>query len=147
MDSCKIKKKVVEKDEKEKDLRKILNLGHSFAHAYEAALSYSRKLNHGEAVILGIKSATKFSFQNKIINKKDYKQIINHIDDLNISTDLNNYFKKKDINILIKYMKSDKKNNSSKINLILIKSIGKILIKMKFNELKIKKFLTKELIY
>ncbi len=59
LDSCKIKKKIVERDEKEKDLRKILNLGHSFAHAYEAALTYSRKLNHGEAVILGIKSATK----------------------------------------------------------------------------------------
>ena len=140
LDSCKIKKKVVEKDEKENDLRKILNLGHSFAHAYEAALSFSKKLNHGEAVILGIKSATKFSFQNNIINKNDYKKIINHINNLDINTDLNNFFKKKDINILIKYMKSDKKNNSSKINLILIKSIGKILIKMKFDELKIKKF-------
>ena len=147
LDSCKIKKKVVEKDEKEKDLRKILNLGHSFAHAYEAALSYSRKLNHGEAVILGIKSATKFSFQNNIINRKDYKQIISHINNLNINTNLNHYFKKKDVNKLIKFMKSDKKNNSSKINLILIKSIGKILIKMKFNELKMQKFLTKELVY
>ncbi len=147
LDSCKIKKKIVEKDEKEKDLRKILNLGHSFAHAYEASLSYSKKLNHGEAVILGIKSATKFSFQNNIINKKDYNQIINHINNLNINTDLNNYFRKKDINILIKYMKSDKKNNSTKINLILIKSVGKILIKMKFNELKIRKFFARELIY
>ena len=89
----------------------------------------------------------KFSFQNNIINKKDYNQIINHIGNLNINTDLNYYFKKKDINKLIKFMKSDKKNNSSKINLILIKSIGKILIKMKFNELKIKKFLAKDLIY
>ena len=146
LDSCKIKKKIVEKDEKEKDLRKILNLGHSFAHAYEAALSYSKKLNHGEAVILGIKSATKFSFQNNIINKNDYKKIINHINNLDINTDLNNFFKKKDINILIKFIKSDKKNSSSKINLILIKRIGKILIDMKFNELKIKKFLAKELI-
>ena len=66
---------------------------------------------------------------------------------MNINTNLNHYFKKKDVNILIKFMKSDKKNNSSKINLILIKSIGKILIKMKFNELIIKKFLIKELIY
>jgi len=147
LDSCKIKKKIVEKDEKEKNLRKILNLGHSFAHAYEAALAYSRKLNHGEAVILGIKSATKFSLQNNIINKRDYSQIINHISNLNINTDLNNYFKKKDINILIKYMKSDKKNNSSKINLILIKSIGKILIEMKFDESKIRKFFVNELIY
>jgi len=147
LDSCKIKKKIVEKDEKEKDLRKILNLGHSFAHAYEAALSYSKKLNHGEAVILGIKSAAKFSFQNNIINKKDYKQIISHISNLNINTNLNHYFEKKDVNKLIKFMKSDKKNNSSKINLILIKGIGKILIKMKFNELKIRKFFMKELIY
>ena len=147
LDSCKIKKIIVEKDEKEKNLRKILNLGHSFAHAYEAALSYSKKLNHGEAVILGIKSAAKFSFQNNIINKKDYKQIISHISNLNINTNLNHYFEKKDVNKLIKFMKSDKKNNSSKINLILIKGIGKILIKMKFNELIIKKFLIKELIY
>ena len=145
-ESCKVKKSIVEKDEKEKNLRKILNLGHSFAHAYEAALSYSKKLNHGEAVILGIKSATKFSLQNNIINKKDCSQIISHIDKLNFKTDLNYYFKKKDINTLIKFIKSDKKNSSSKINLILIKRIGKILIDMKFNELKIKKFLSKELI-
>ena len=53
-ESCKIKKNIVEKDEKEKNLRKILNFGHTFAHAYEAALGYSKKLNHGEAVILGM---------------------------------------------------------------------------------------------
>ena len=40
-ESCKIKKKVVEKDEKEKGMRKILNFGHTFAHAYEASLGYS----------------------------------------------------------------------------------------------------------
>ena len=51
--SCIIKKKLVEKDFKEKNLRKILNFGHTFGHAYEACLGYSSKLNHGEAVILG----------------------------------------------------------------------------------------------
>ena len=48
-------------DEHEKNIRKVLNLGHTFAHAYEATLNYSKKLNHGEAVLLGIKSAAKFS--------------------------------------------------------------------------------------
>ena len=43
-ESCKIKKKIVEKDEKEKNIRKILNFGHTFAHAYEASLNFSRKL-------------------------------------------------------------------------------------------------------
>ena len=50
-ESCKIKKNVVEKDEKEKNLRKVLNFGHTFGHAYEASLNYNKKLNHGEAVI------------------------------------------------------------------------------------------------
>ena len=41
-ESCKIKKKIVEKDERESGLRKILNFGHTFAHAYEASLNYSK---------------------------------------------------------------------------------------------------------
>ena len=64
-ESCKIKKSVVEKDEKEIGLRKILNFGHTFAHAFEASLGFSKKLNHGEAVILGINSALKFSYFKK----------------------------------------------------------------------------------
>ena len=55
------KKRVVENDEKEVSVRKSLNLGHTFGHAYEATLNYSNKLNHGEAVLYGILSAAKFS--------------------------------------------------------------------------------------
>jgi len=146
-ESCKIKRKIVQQDEKEKNLRKILNLGHTFAHAYEATLSYSKKLNHGEAVILGIMSSANFSFKNKFLNKKDYQKIMKHLIKLNIPSDLNHYFKKKHINLIIKYMKSDKKNNSSKINLILIKKIGKVLLGLTFNIRKIEQFLKKELIY
>ncbi len=146
-DSCMIKRKIVQKDEKEKNLRKILNLGHTFAHAYEATLTYSKKLNHGEAVILGIVSAAKFSFINNILIKKDFEKIINHINNLKIPTNLNFYFKKKDINSIIKYMKSDKKNNSSQINLILIKKIGKTILDLRYDQSKIKKFLINELIY
>ena len=144
-DSCKIKRNIIQLDEKEKNLRKILNLGHTFAHAYEGALSYSKKLNHGEAVILGLISSAKFSFENKILNKKDYFEIIRHINCLNIPVNLNYYFNKKDINSIIKHMLADKKNNSSKINLILIKKIGKVVINFKFDKVKIKKFITKEL--
>tara|TARA_B100001540_G_scaffold210397_1_gene185373 strand:- start:288 stop:1394 length:1107 start_codon:yes stop_codon:yes gene_type:complete len=144
-DSCSIKRNIVQKDEKERNLRKILNLGHTFAHAYEATLGYSKKLNHGEAVILGILSSTKFSFENKLLNRKDYLEIIRHISRLNIPVNLNYYFKKKNINSIVKYMLSDKKNNSSKINLILIKKIGKVVINFKFDQSKIKKFLAKEL--
>ena len=67
--------KIVQKDETEKNLRKVLNLGHTFAHAYESKLGFSNKLNHGEAVIIGIKNAIKFSNQTKLLKKKSYNLI------------------------------------------------------------------------
>ena len=60
-------------------MRKILNFGHTFAHAYEASLNYSKKLNHGEAVILGMKTALSFSLSLKTLEKRDYNLILNHV--------------------------------------------------------------------
>ena len=94
---------------------------------------------------MGIISATKFSYKKNLLNEIDYKKILNHINKLKVPLVLNNYFKKKDINSIFKYMRSDKKNISSKINLILIKKIGKILINTKYNEFVIKKYLYSEL--
>ena len=143
--SCKVKKKVVEKDEKEKNFRKVLNFGHTFAHAYEASLNYSKKLNHGEAVLLGIKSAVDFSYKNKILNKKDYISIINHLKITKLPSNLKNYFLKKNVSKILGYMTKDKKNNSDKINLILLKRIGFPLINREFKKNYIRSFLSKEL--
>ena len=145
-DSCKIKKTIVQEDEKEKNLRKVLNLGHTFAHAYEAALRYSKKLNHGEAVILGITSAAKFSLENKFLKIKKYNKIISHINHLNLSLNLNKFFSKKNINLILNIMKSDKKNNSTNINLVLLKDLGKPIINKNFKIEKIRKFFEKELL-
>ena len=145
-DSCKIKRKIVQIDEKEKNIRKVLNLGHTFAHAYEAALGYSKKLNHGEAVILGIKSAVKFSLENKFLTKKKYDQIVSHINHLNLPNDLCKFFCKKNIDSILDFMKSDKKNNSKNINLILLKDIGNPIINLNFEINKVRSFFKKELI-
>jgi len=144
--SCSIKKKVVEADEKEMSIRKILNFGHTFAHAYEATLNYSQKLNHGEAVILGIKTAAKFSLMNKILSSTDFKLIENHLKQLNLPRDITKYFLQKDLNQILSFMKKDKKNNTKKINLILLKKIGSPIHQLQFNEGKIHLFLKKELV-
>ena len=146
LESCKIKKTVVEKDEKEKGIRKILNFGHTFAHAYEAALGYSKKLNHGEAVILGINSATKFSMLNKLIKNDEYELISDHIKRMKLPLDINNYFSSKNLSKILSFMTKDKKNTTSKINLILLKKIGAATINGQYNIEKIKKFIKKELI-
>ena len=144
--SCFIKKKIVEADEKEMGMRKILNFGHTFAHAYEATLGYSKKLNHGEAVILGMKTATKFSLFNKILNIKEFELIASHLDSLSLPININKLFSIKDLNKILTFMKKDKKNNTKKINLVLLKKIGSPLYKLQFNEKKINVFLKKELI-
>jgi len=144
-ESCKIKKTIVEKDEKEKGIRKILNFGHTFAHAYEATLEYSKKLNHGEAVILGIITSLKFSLEIKLIKLKEYNQIMQHIYRIKLPSNIKNYFGLKNLNKILTFMMKDKKNVSEKINLILLKKIGFTVIDNEYNSLKIKKFLKKEL--
>ncbi len=140
-ESCKIKKTVVEKDEKEKDLRKILNFGHSFAHAYEATLGFSKKLNHGEAVILGIKTAIYFSLETKLINKREFYSIIDHIDNSDLPSSVSKFFSPKDTNKILTFMAKDKKNRSNKINLVLLKKIGAPIINKEYSKKKIGLFL------
>ncbi len=144
--SCKIKKNVIEKDEKEKGLRKILNFGHTFAHAYEASLGYSKKLNHGEAVILGMKTALNFSLKNNLIKKKEYLSIINHIKELDLPFKVSNFFKIKYLNKILFFMLKDKKNSSDKINLVLLKKIGSPLINKEYSKKSLGLFLKNELI-
>ena len=140
-ESCRIKKNLVEKDENEKGLRKILNFGHSFAHAYEATLGFSKKLNHGEAVILGMKTALNFSFKTKLINQREYYSIIDHIDNSDLPSSVSKFFSPKDINKILSFMTKDKKNRSNKINLVLLKKIGIPVINKEYSKKKLALFL------
>ena len=127
-------------------IRKILNFGHTFAHAYEATLKYSKKLNHGEAVILGIITAAKFSFSNNILNIKEFNLIENHLNKLGLPKNINKFFSINDLNKILSFMKKDKKNNTNKINLVLLKKVGSPIYKTQFDEKKINLFLRKELV-
>jgi 3-dehydroquinate synthase/shikimate kinase/3-dehydroquinate synthase len=139
--SCKIKSEIVIKDEKEQNSRMVLNFGHTFAHGFEGAINFSKKLNHGEAVLLGMMIACQLSYKNKILPFKDLSLIEKHYLNLKLPRQMNNFFKKNQINKIIFFMKKDKKNLDKKINLVLIKKIGQVSkpIVMKANS--VKKFL------
>ena len=145
-ESCLIKKNIIQIDENEKNLRKVLNFGHTFAHAYEAVLKYSKKLNHGEAVLLGIMSASKFSLKQKLLNKNEFELIKNHLTKFKLPNDINNNFTKKNLNQIISFMEKDKKNNNQKINLVLLKKIGSPHLGLNFQNKELHSFLKKELI-
>ena len=123
--SCKIKSSIIKKDEKEKNLRMILNFGHTFAHGFEGAKNFSKKLNHGEAVLLGMVMASRFSYNKKIFSGNDLNLIKKHYINLNLPMNINKFFKKKDINKIVKFAARDKKNINERINLILLNKIGK----------------------
>ena len=122
----------------------ILNFGHTFAHGFESAKNFSKKLNHGESVLLGMMIASELSNKKKQLSFKELSLIRKHYINLKLPMNINTIFKKKEINKIIFFMKKDKKNVDEKINLILLKKIGKTTrpkqITLKDNE--IKKFLT-----
>ena len=145
--SCNIKLFFVNKDVNEKNLRMILNFGHTFAHAIEVKNNYSKNITHGEAVLAGMILATKLSVIKKVCTRKTFEDLVS----IYKANDLNYTFKKffnyKEIQKLIPYLKNDKKNNDKKINFILLKNIGKTTMPNKFkisinNLKKISKYIT-----
>ena len=140
--SCLIKLFFVNKDVKEKNLRMILNFGHTFAHAIEVKSNYSKNTSHGEAVLAGIILATKLSVIKKVCSKNTLNEIKQIYESNHLNYTLNKYKTTKEINGLIPYLKNDKKNNDEKINFILLKKLGKTTLpnknKMSLKELKSK---------
>ena len=122
----KIKAEIVSEDEQESELRKILNLGHTFAHAYESYFDFGIK--HGNAVVAGIISSLFLSFKKGIINKTS----LNYF--LNLPTKMI-FTSHRDLHEgeIINRMLSDKKNREGRIKFILIKDIGEILIEVDAN--------------
>ena len=147
MQSSKIKAQIINKDEKEKNIRMTLNFGHTFAHGFEGAKKFSKTLNHGEAVLMGMMMASKLAVKKKILSLKEFKLIKQHYHNLNLPKDFKKKFKKKDINKIVHFVKKDKKNFNEKINLIFIKKIGLVTqpgqYKMNVNDFK--KFLISQL--
>lgn len=72
-ESCRIKKEIVEKDEKEKGKRSLLNYGHTIGHALERLTHYS--LSHGEAVAIGLLVESYFSLKLGMLDQKSFERI------------------------------------------------------------------------
>ena len=123
--SCNIKLYFVNRDVNEKDLRMVLNFGHTFAHAIEVKNNFSKRLTHGEAVLSGMILATKLSIIKNICNKNILEQIVKLYKQNGLSYTMQKYKSQKSIIDLIPYIKNDKKNNDEKINFILLRKIGK----------------------
>jgi 3-dehydroquinate synthase len=119
---------VVEADEKEEGLRKILNLGHTFAHAFESASDF--KYKHGAMVIAGIVSSLFLSNKTGILSDKKLKELLKLPLKARILSriELNNH------RAILNFMYSDKKNREGKISFVLLSDIGKVITDVNVSE-------------
>ncbi len=119
--SCTIKAEVVEKDEKESNLRKILNFGHTIGHAIEQLSEY--KISHGEAISRGMVLEGQIASKITKWSVDDQIRLMNLFKKADLPTDLPDYM---DINDIIDIMKIDKKARRGQIEMSLPNKIGEM---------------------
>lgn len=125
--SCQNKADIVAKDETEssdKNLRALLNFGHTFGHAIETHFGYGTYL-HGEAVAIGTMMAAEFSQNLGFITPKEVAKIQTLLNQAKLPTALD---KKVNANDLYKLMFHDKKVQNGTLNFVLLKNLGEAFV-------------------
>jgi 3-dehydroquinate synthase len=117
--SCRIKKGVVEIDEMEKGVRRILNFGHTIGHAIETESGYT--IPHGDAVSMGMAAAAIISERMHYLPSEDRERITSLIRAMGLPTCIPKSLKQEGI---VARMQGDKKKAGEVINFVLLKKIG-----------------------
>lgn len=120
-ENCKIKYKVVMKDERESGLREILNLGHTVGRAIETVSEY--KLLHGEALSIGLVAEVKLAYKLGYVTAEERDRVINLLEKANLPIAIPEYI---DREKLVKKLYTDKKVRDGKLRFVLQKGIGNV---------------------
>ena len=121
--SCEIKATVVGRDEREQNVRAILNFGHTFGHAIEAATSYERYL-HGEAVAIGMLMAADFSCRLGLIDGAAKRRVRNVVVRAGLPTEA----PKIGLSRALALMHMDKKVLAGTIRVVVLEKLGRAII-------------------
>jgi 3-dehydroquinate synthase len=121
--SCEIKAIVVAKDEREQNLRAILNFGHTFGHAIEAATGFAAYL-HGEAVGLGMLIAAGLSLRLDLIDGLTYERVRGILERARLPTEAPPIGALK----VLELMQMDKKVLAGSLRLVLLEKLGRAIV-------------------
>lgn len=125
--SCRAKADVVAADEFEHGSRALLNLGHTFGHALEAATNYdSKRLVHGEGVSIGMVLAHQFSARMNLCSPDDGARVAKHLKAVGLPISINDIDGDlPSTDILMEHIAQDKKVSRGELTFILTKGVGK----------------------
>ncbi len=127
--SVEMKAEIVERDETEQGDRALLNLGHTFCHALEAATGYSDRLLHGEGVAIGCALAFELSARMGLCSQEDPSRIRTHLREMGTKVDLADIpGDLPDADGLLDLMAQDKKVVDGKLRFILARGIGQAFV-------------------
>lgn len=140
--SCQAKADIVAADEKEAGQRALLNLGHTFAHAFEAVAGYDGRLLHGEAVSAGLSCAFAFSRQLGLCSGQDVMRVTSHLQAMGMPASADQLPAGRAApQVLTDHMRKDKKARQGKLTFILARQIGEAFIASDIDEAELNKFL------
>jgi 3-dehydroquinate synthase len=148
--SCRAKAAIVARDERETGDRALLNLGHTFGHALEAATGFSDRLFHGEGVAIGMVLAAEFSASLGMIGESDAVRVKRHLADVGLPTHLQDIagFAQEglaDADALLALMAQDKKVRRGKLTFILLEAVGRAVIAKDVDPSRVRDFLQTKL--
>lgn len=149
--SCRTKASIVAEDERESGKRALLNLGHTFGHALEAAYGYSEKLLHGEAVAAGMGLAFAYSVSLGVCPSNDASRLKAHLRAVGLPASIDDVFAMAgpidgfDTDAMLALMMQDKKVNAGVLALILARAIGEAYIERDAAIAPLKDFLNTQL--
>jgi len=122
--ACRIKADVVERDEREDGLRRVLNLGHTLGHALEAATRY-RRFTHGEAVGWGLIGAACIACSREMLSETSFEAIASAVDRLGPRPRLSDLKAEG----LLQAVGRDKKARAGRVAFVLPTGIGRVSIR------------------
>ena len=119
--ACAVKASVVAADEKESDLRQVLNFGHTIGHALEAVTGYTQFL-HGEAVAVGMAKAALLSTRYGFCDAESLQRVVQLLANAGLPSEIPG-----DVSLtgVIQAMEVDKKAAGGKIKFVMCEGIGK----------------------
>jgi len=146
-ESCRAKAAIVARDERETGDRALLNLGHTFGHALEAACGFSDRLLHGEAISAGMALAFEFSARRQgLLPMAEAKHAIRHLAEVGLPTRLQDIpGPLPSVDQLMELIAQDKKVKRGMLTFILVRGIGSAFIEAGVDAREVRVFLSEKL--
>jgi 3-dehydroquinate synthase len=139
---CRAKAGVVARDEREMGERALLNLGHTFGHALEAAAGFSDRLLHGEAVAIGMQLAFDFSARKGLTGADDTARVRAHLAGVGLPTHVRDIpGRPPGVDELMGLIAQDKKVRRGKLTFILVRGIGRAFVASDVDAAEVRAFL------